>query len=341
MARPRCKFVGLTRDWVALRLPMTWDVAPDWFASAIGGAVEPFTPGANKGYRGGYRAEEKVNTGAVSIMGDNPACLGWSLFEATGGAAEWGWNIAAQQFDVVQANRIDAALDFMTSERSFDRMLREAEGICKAMDRPMNFMGTKDKGRTFYFNWSAKTGLDDSGNAKVGYYTGRLYEKGKQLGLDPEYGRFEVSVHPDKGAKKERAFRLEPAEIIGSPNWSRALLDVIGYSDAVKPARASPFARETPVSVDAKVAKRMSALSHMGEQYGEAVRDLVKLVGEDEARRLVELALFRPVIVQPDGRETTGPGLLRREAQQRYADVFRDDLQRRMHDAGDGGKLYH
>ena len=71
------------------------------------------------------------------------------------------------------------------------------------------------------------------------------------------------------------------------------------------------------------------------------MRDLVRLVGEDEARRIVETALFRPVIVQDDGREISGPALIRREAQGRWNDVFKDDLQRRIHDAGEGGKVYH
>jgi hypothetical protein len=340
MARPLCNFTGLSRDWLDVRLPLIWEQAVGWFESVSLVAPTSFDPPGRSGYRGGLKVESPMTAGSVSIMGDNPRSLGWSMFSATGASAEWGWNLAASSFDVVQANRVDAALDFHCSQRAFDRMFADLTAITKAEGLRPHPVGEADWGRTCYVNWPRKAKYETTGNEKAATFTGRLYEKGKEMGQDPDWRRFEVVMRPDKGIKKERAFLLEPSEIIGSPSWSRAFLSGIGYSDAVKPARASPFAKTAPVSVDAKVAKRMSALSHMGEQYGEAVRDLVRLIGEDEARRLVELALFRPVIVQDDGRETTGPGLIRREAQTRYSDVFRDDLKRKVHDAGAGGLLH-
>lgn len=340
MARPLCKFTGLTRDWLDVRLPMTWSAAVDWFPSVVDAECEDFAPPPRTGYRAGIKAVAPINAGSVSIMGDNPRSLGWAMLSATGGSAEWGWNVAAHAFPVAQANRIDAALDFHCSQRAFDRMFSDLTAITKSEGLRPHPVGEADWGRTCYVNWPRKGKHEVTGNEKAATFTGRLYEKGKEMGQDPDWRRFEVVMRPDKGVKKERAFLLEPSEIIGSPAWSRAFLGTIGYSDAVKPARASPFARTAPVSVDAKVAKRMSALSHMGEQYGDAVRDLVSLVGEDEARRLVELALFRPIVALPDGREITGPGLIRREAQQRWSDVFRHDLQRRMHDAGEGGRIH-
>lgn len=340
MARPLCKFVGLSRDWLDVRIPLQWEDAASWFEDAVQEAVEPFAPPGRSGYREGLRGVSPVNAGSVSIMGDNPRCLGWAMFSATGASAEWGWNVAASSFDVVQANRIDAALDFHCSQRAFDRMFSDLSAITKAQGLRPHPVGEAEWGRTCYVNWSRKLKHEASGNEKAATFTGRLYEKGKEMGQDPEWRRFEVVMRPDKGVKKERAFLLEPSQILGSPSWSRAFLETIGYSDAVKPERASPFAKTGPVSEDAKVAKRMSALSHMGEQYGEAVRELVRLVGEDEARRLVDLALFRPVVVQSDGREISGPGLIRREAQQRWGDVFHDDLQRKMHDAGKAAYLH-
>lgn len=340
MARPLCQFVGLTRDWLDVRVPMKWDDVPAWFATAIGGEVEAFAPPGRSGYREGLKASQPVNAGSVSIMGDHPAARGWSLLSCTGASAEWGWNLSAVAFNVVQANRVDAALDFHCSQRAFDRMFDDLRGVARAHGRRPHPVGEADWGRTCYVNWSGKKGLEATPNVKMPQFTARLYEKGKEMGADPEWRRWEVSVRPDKPLQKERTFLLEPNEIIGSPPWSRAFLDSIGYSDAVKPGRASPFASQGPVSVDAKVAKRMCTLSHMGEQYGEAVRDLVRLVGEAEARRLVELALFRPVVVQQDGSEISGPALVRREAQQRWGDVFRDGLARRIHDKGEGGSVH-
>lgn len=340
MARPLCDFIGLSRDWLDVRVPMQWDDAPGWFASAIGAEVVDFAPPGRSGYRAGIKAAQPVNAGTVSMMGDHPASRAWSLLSCTGQSAEWGWNLCSVAFSVVQANRIDVALDFNCSQRAFDKMFDDVRGIAKVHGRRPHPVGEAEWGRTCYVNWAGKKGLEASENLKMPQYTARLYEKGKEMGVDPDWRRWEVSVRPDKPVQKERVFNLEPQEILGSPAWSRAFLESIGYSAAVKPDRASPFASRGPVSDDARVAKRMCTLSHMGEQYGEAVRDLVKLVGEDEARRLVELALFRPVVVQSDGSELSGPALIRREAQSRWGDVFHDDMDRRKHDKGAGGQLH-
>ncbi|WP_459662065.1 hypothetical protein, partial [Novosphingobium sp. 11B] len=88
------------------------------------------------------------------------------------------------------------------------------------------------------------------------------------------------------------------------------------------------------------VAQGMSALSHMGEQYRNTARQLEKLIGREETLRLIEIALFRDAIVLDDGREITGPALIRRMAQERYGDVFRDQVRRKMHDAGAIGEAY-
>lgn len=338
---PKIDFVGLSRDWIDVRVPSQWEPARDWFTDAVGLEVEAFVPPSARGYRQGVKAVQPQSTSQLSLMGDNPAALGWSLFSASGSASEWGWNEVITRFEVAQANRVDVALDFKCSQRTFDRMLKLAAEICLSCGRQPHMEGYPGpRGVSLYLNRSTKTGVNRGEATALPQFTGILYEKGKQLGVDPDWRRFEVRNRPDKPRAKERALMLEPNEILGSPDWSRALLKEMGYSDAVKPGRASPFAQEAPVNVDAKVARRMSTLSHMGEQYGEAVRDLVKLVGEDEARKLVELALFRPVVVQEDGREISGPALLRREAQKRWGDVFRDDLQKRIHDAGDAVLLH-
>ena len=342
MGRPRCKFVGLTRDWLDVRVPLPSDLAEGWFRDAIGGDVAEMSARARTGYRSAFRAVQPGCASSVELYSDHPIRQGWSLLSCSGGSAEWGWNVAAAGFSVAQANRVDVALDFLCSQRAFDRMFDDARAISMAHDRRPHPVGEAHWGRTCYVNYTGgKKGLDASPNAKMPQFVGKLYEKGKEMGGDPDWRRWEVANRPDKPLMKERAFNLEPREILGSAPWSRAFLSSIGYSEAVQPGRASPFAIEAPVSFDAKVAKKMSTLSHMGEQYGETVRDLVRMIGEDEARRLVELALFRPVVVQPDGREITGPALARREAQSRWSDVFRHDLAKRQHDAGDGGKLVH
>jgi len=341
MRKPNVEFVSLCRDWIDVRVPALWEPAQEWFTRAVGGEVQPFTPPANRGYRQGIVAVQPQSSSQISLMGDNPRSLGWSMFSASGSASEWGWNEVITRFAVAQANRVDVALDFKCSQRTFDRLFKRAAEICLSYGRQPHIEGFHGpSGITLYLNRSAKSGVNKGEKGALPQYTGVLYEKGKQLGVDPDWRRFEVRNRPDKPIAKERALLLEPNEILGSPDWSRAFLQELGYSDAVKPGRASPFAQEAPVSVDAKVARNMNSLAFMGEQYGKVVRDLVRDIGEDETRRLLDLALFRPVVCLDSGREIPGPALIRREAQQRWNDVFRDDLQRKIHDAGASGLIH-
>lgn len=330
----------MSRDWIDVRVPMGWPDVEQWFPKAVDTEVVSFDPPGRSGYRQGLKLVEGFEAGAVSIVGDNPAAGGWSMLSGTGSAAEWVWNLAASTFAVTQANRVDAALDFHCSQWAFDRMMARLAGITKAEGLRPHPVGEAEWGRTMYVNWPRKAKHEKSGNEKAAMWTGRLYEKGKEMGQDPEWRRFEVVCRPDKPGQKERAFGLEPAQLLGSPKWAGAFLNSIGYSEAVKPGRSTPFARSAPVQVDAKVAKGMSALSHMGEQYGSQVRELVKLIGVEETRRLIEITLFREIVALDDGREITGPELLRREAQSRYGDVFRDEVRRKMHDAGSVGQPY-
>jgi hypothetical protein len=334
-------FLGLSRDWIDVRVPAQWEQAREWFEGSVGVECESFVPPARTGYREGLVAPQPQSTSQLSLMGDNPRSLGWSMFSASGAASEWGWNAVIDHFRVAQANRIDVALDFRCSQWMYDRLLQLGGAICEGHGIAPELVGySGEAGLSLYFNKRRKVGVSKGEVSAQPQYSAILYEKGKMLGVDPSWKRFELRNRPDKGRMKERALLLEPHEILGSTSWSRAFLAEIGYTDAVKPGRASPFAQTVPVSVDAKVARKMSTVAHMGEQYGEAVRDLVRLVGEDEARRIVETALFRPVIVQDDGREISGPALIRRQAQQRWSDVFRDDLQRRQFDAGAGGMIH-
>lgn len=329
-----CDFFGLGRDWLDARLPVVFEKASAWFGGHVGDLLD-FSPPARTGYGRGCRSSQPVAVGSLSLLGDHPRSLGWSMLSATGASAEWGWNACVTSFPVVQANRIDSALDFRCSESRFSQMLVDGEAICRRAGRRPFPMGTSVEGRTLYFNWHQKKEHEKSGNEKVGQYTARLYEKGKQLDCDPEWRRFEVSVRPDKAVHKERVFGLEPHQLLCCPDWSRAFLSTIGYSDILKPARSSPFACDEPVSLNAKVARKMVAVSHLLEQYGSTLNELGRLIGYEAVDEMLML-YKRPVIALPDGRETTPPAYVRRMAQARWSDVFHDDIQRKRHLAGDG-----
>src|SRR3546814_2924215 len=93
-------------------------------------------------------------------MGDNPAARGWSLFSASGGASEWGWNEVITTFKVAQANRIDVALDFKCSQRTFDRLLKRAAEICLSFGRQPHMEGYPGpKGVSLYLNRNTRVGV--------------------------------------------------------------------------------------------------------------------------------------------------------------------------------------
>lgn len=328
----KCEFFGLTRDWLDARFPTKFDDARQWFEAVVEAPVETIPAPARSGYTSACKALVAPHHGSVSLLGAHPQAVGWSMLSATGGAAEWGWE-AVRATPGAQANRIDAALDFRCTQRTFDRMFNAGKAICRAHERRPFSVGESREGRTLYFNWTAKTGLEKGASAKMPQFTARLYEKGKQLGLDPDWRRWEVTTRPDKGFAKERALQLEPHEILGSPAWSRDFLEAIGYSEAVNPGRASPYAKDKPESEDARVAKAMATLAHMGDQYGKAARELAQLVGKDEVRALIERALFETEQVEGD---LSGPDLIRREAQKRWGDVWHHDLARRRYNKGTG-----
>lgn len=344
MARPICKFVGLGRDYLDVRVPLLWEDAPTWFESAVSDEIAEFEPRGSSGYRQGLKAVQPLSAGTVSLVGDHPLALGWAMLSCSGSSAQWGWERTKQDFSVQQANRVDVALDFLCSQRAFDKMHKELTALAMAHGVRPHPVGAPQWGRTLYVNWTGgKEGLEATPNVKMPNVTGVLYEKGKQLGADPDWRRFEMRHRPDKPVYKEKVFQMEPQELLGRSKWARAFLQSIGYNEAVRPERASPWAAQGPVNDDARIAKKMCTLAFMGEQYGKSVRDLVDLVGEQEARRLVELALFRG---EPDEKAVeernarSGPEILRTMAQQRWADVFADDLSRRQYMKGRGGHLH-
>lgn len=75
-----------------------------------------------------------------------------------------------------------------------------------------------DDGRTLYLG---------SPNSAI---TGRIYEKGKQLGVSAEWVRAEIQVRPQK-LIKDIAAKLTPLEVWSLSKWSHALAVKMGHKD--------------------------------------------------------------------------------------------------------------
>lgn len=99
----------------------------------------------------------------------------------------------------------------------------------------------------------------------------RLYEKGKQLGLDPTWVRCELQVRPSKKARSAVA-SMTPEELWGTARWTRDVLALLQGIDVprVRMAERRPGDDER-------------ALRAMLAQYGATLGRLYVRTGSEEA----------------------------------------------------------
>ncbi len=95
-----------------------------------------------------------------------------------------------------------------------------------------------------------------------------VYEKGKQLGLDPHWVRLEVRVRP-KGAGKSVLASAQPAQLMGASTWTKSLAARIGAPEIGRLQVRDPF---QPSDED-------RAIQWMLKQYGEAIEGLAVKLG--------------------------------------------------------------
>ncbi len=326
------EWIGTARDWLDARIPLAFPDASAWFEAAAKGVVsKPDKPPARTGYREGLKVEGSASFGSVRLWGEHPQALSWSMLSGTGGATAWAYDLAAAApwADAVQANRIDVCVDFKVSEKAFNRIHDDAISFCRNRKLKALPMGLPENGRTLYFNRFVRDGLAKTGNEKAPHYSARLYEKGKQLGQDPDWRRFELSIRPDKGPSKRNAFSAQPGELLGAIPWSRDFLGGLGYDGCRVPERSSPYAIDCVVSDDAEAARAMWAVAAMAEQYKGAVARLVESVGREEAQRLVTMALFDHDLWGEEVPGGCGVKAVRDAAVARYAGVYSEAVARR------------
>jgi hypothetical protein len=60
------------------------------------------------------------------------------------------------------------------------------------------------------------------------------YEKGKQIGGDPNHVRMELRVRPASRAAKFRAAQSSPMDLYGAARWSLALAHQLGHPDVAR-----------------------------------------------------------------------------------------------------------
>jgi hypothetical protein len=120
--------------------------------------------------------------------------------------------------------RVDVAEDYC-GEGAWDRL----SGLCfKVADR--HGVKTEHAGdwHTGVYGRSVYVGGRQSIAREI------CYEKGKQIGGDPNHVRMELRVRPGSREAKEVAARSSPLELYGAARWTRTLAAELGHADIAR-----------------------------------------------------------------------------------------------------------
>jgi hypothetical protein len=155
----------------------------------------------------------------LDLLWDNRGAKSPSVFfEASG---KWAYPLAhflRGWKPVHRVARVDVAEDY-AGEGSWDRL----SGLCLSVadDHNIEVEHAGDhhraiKGRSIYLG------------GRTSVVREICYEKGKQIGGDPNHVRLELRVRPGSRDAKFRAAELAPADLYGASGWSRDLASRLG-----------------------------------------------------------------------------------------------------------------
>lgn len=166
--------------------------------------------------------------------------------------------------------RADVCEDY-TAPGAWEYLSARAIGIADQHGIKVNFAGDWHRGqdgRTVYLGAPSST------------LRARVYEKGRQVGGDPNHVRAELVARPKGDARKQCSWML-PREFFGGAEWAKDLAFSLGVED-VKRMRLGTVYRESDT------ARTRNALAR---QYGPAVLAWVEEAGSEAAfaGELVEL----------------------------------------------------
>lgn len=238
-------------DWYSATLPGGADeVLPIFVRSADLASLEPI-PGIHSYQRGvevrrGSRVLARAFWGGVN--GDQVHVQG------SGRDAPWVVQLVREHYPQHRVSRADAREDY-TSEGAWELLSEVALAIADEHGVKVQHVGDWHRGkdgRTLYLG--GRTSL-----VQV-----RVYEKGKQLGMDPNWVRVEVQVRP-KGAGKALLATAQPAQLMGAAVWTSHLGERLGVPSISKLQVRDPWHD----SDDER------AINWMLRQYGEQLNRLM------------------------------------------------------------------
>ena len=133
-----------------------------------------------------------------------------------------------------RVSRVDVAEDY-TGEGTWERLSTLCLEVADKHGIDVEHAGDHHravKGRTFYLG----------GRSSVVREV--CYEKGKQIGGDPNHVRMELRVRPGSREAKYQAAQLGASELYGAARWSMELAAHLGHPDIVKRSLGTVYREE-------------------------------------------------------------------------------------------------
>lgn len=171
-------------------------------------------------------------------------------------------NVLREHFPNHRVSRLDACVDFHHPDvydylrKRALKVAREQKVQVREIVKPLQ---ESDDGRTLYLGSTTSA------------ISGRIYEKGKQLGCGEDWVRAELQVRPKKHVK-QLAAQLSPLEVWGLAKWSHSLATLMG--------------NEKLQRVDAHVYQASDherAYRFMLKQYRRVLEQMIAVHGSPEA----------------------------------------------------------
>lgn len=193
----------------------------------------------------GYRRSHRIESSNFDIQILDLHDSGWPHIIGTGASADAAKRIARSIADVGRVTRIDIACDSLEGwNRASQRFMQWAEDHPNSQTTVNGDFIRGERGRTLYLG-------SPQSERRI-----RVYEKGIQLGLDPDWVRVEFQYRPPNRNAKAWAFEASTADIANSYRAFVALRATEGF---YSPPAYQPPGREP--------------LFALARQYGNVLRE--------------------------------------------------------------------
>lgn len=200
-------------DWYQASLDYPHNEVIEQVADAFRAGVDHDWP--KHGYHHAVRVEDRDSQVRARVMwGGNQGVHVWTSGEDSPLLA----GTLREHFPEHRPTRLDAAEDYRAAD-AWERLYGLLLGVVLRYNLRGYHAGDWTHltgGRTYY------------GGSRTSIAQAIVYEKGKQLGTDPEHVRLELRVKPKNVKARERLSQASPHEIFGASRWSIDLAERMG-----------------------------------------------------------------------------------------------------------------